>query len=190
MLRHLPGKLLPNPPLTHLLAHPGVHLAQLAALPSLIPQTPQILRRLHRSPSRTRPHRQRLERVIRPPRINNTLPFQLTVAHERIPHLACVLPPLRRERRVRFVGFLLECCACARKVDLPALDVQIEQVEDDALGEVAKGAVIHRDALAGVDHLDPVQVALLHRLKVRDARVDAGEVVFDRVAWLPARVIW
>jgi hypothetical protein len=45
--------------------------------------------------------------------------------------------------------------------------VQIEQVKDDPLGQVTKGAVVHMYPLARVDHLDPMQILLFHGFEMR-----------------------
>src|SRR5689334_22912783 len=45
------------------------------------------------------------------------------------------------------------------------------------------------DSFSGIDHLDPVQVLLLHGLKVRYPRIDPRQVVSDRVLITPALVI-
>ena len=50
-------------------------------------------------------------------------------------------------------------CAIDRKAAYPhevgssRLDVQIQQIEDNPVGQVAKAAVVHNESLTRIDHL-------------------------------------
>jgi hypothetical protein len=96
---------------------------------------------------------------------------------------------LFRESGVGFVAVLLTCRAGTGEIGLTRFDVQVEEVEDDALREIVEGAVVDDNALASVDYLDPVQVRLLHAFEMRYSGVNSGEIVPDGILVSPSLVI-
>jgi hypothetical protein len=176
--------------LAHLLAHARVELAHLAALPDAVAGPVERVGGLDAAAPGRRPDRQRLQRRrLGGPGVDALLPLRLAVGEDGLRHPLGVAAALVAEPRVGPVAVLVGGHAGAAEVRLPALDVQVEEVEDDPLGEVAEGAVVDHDPLAGVDHLDVVELALLHRLELGDPRVDAVEVVLDRGLGGPADVV-
>lgn len=43
--------------------------------------------------------------------------------------------------------------AYSHEVGSSGLDVQIQQIEHNPVGQIAKAAVVHNESLAGIDHL-------------------------------------
>lgn len=54
--------------------------------------------------------------------------------------------------------------------------MEVHQVENNAEGEVAEGDVVELESLASVDHLDPIELRLVHSLKRWDLDVDTLKV--------------
>lgn len=108
---------------------------------------------------------------------------------ERFGHFPGIVFALLAQAGISFVAVLLLGSASATEVRLTALNVKIEQIEDDALGQVAESAIVDNHSLSRVDHLDVVQVLLLDRLVMRYARVDAVEVIFDCILGRPSDVV-
>ncbi len=63
--------------------------------------------------------------------------------------------------------------------------MQIQQVEDDSVTQVAKRAIIDGHSLSGIDHLYVVEIGLLHGLKVRYFCTHPFKVMLDGVVLAP-----
>lgn len=78
--------------------------------------------------------------------------------------------------RVGFVGVFLAGGAGSSKECLAGFDMEVHEVEDDAVGEVTEAYVVVHNTLAGVDHFDPVEVCFVHGFEVGDLHVNSLEV--------------
>lgn len=66
--------------------------------------------------------------------------------------------------------------ASSGEKNLTSLDVEIHQVEDNAMGNIAKANVVELDAFSGVDHFDVVKIWFIHGLEVWDFDMDPFKI--------------
>jgi len=96
--------------------------------------------------------------------------------------------------------------AYPHKVGSSGFDVEVQEIENDPIREIAEAAVVHDKPLAGIDHLlvgqyfdivgqplvtnfDVVQVLFFHGLELRNARRDAGQIMLDCILRAPSDVL-
>ena len=106
-----------------------------------------------------------------------------------LPHFPGIFHPLLGQVCICLVGIFLTGCSRTGKIGMPRFDVQIEQIEHDAMAQVAKRAIVDGDPLAGIDHLDVIQFRFLHRLEMGDLGSHPGEIMLDSVLLIPTDVI-
>lgn len=95
---------------------------------------------------------------------------------ESIGHEFRVLESLLAEGRVGSVRILLGRSPGPHEVCRAGLDLQVGEVENDAVREVTEADVVVRDLLSSVDHLDAVKLFLFHCLIHGDPRFDALQI--------------
>lgn len=84
--------------------------------------------------------------------------------------------------------------------------MEVQEIENDPIREIAEATVVHDKPLAGIDHLlvgyylisfgqplatnlDVVQVLLFHGLELGNARRDAGQIMLDCILRAPSDVL-
>ncbi len=68
---------------------------------------------------------------------------------------------------------------------MPRFDVQIQQVEDDPMTQITEGTIVNGDTLSSIDHLDVIEIGLLHGLEMRYFCTHLCEVVLYGVFLAP-----
>lgn len=167
--------------LRHLLAHARVDLTHLRALTDLEPLVLEVVGRLHGAATRGGPDRERPQRHRGAALLDEGGVFLLAVLQEDLRHAGRIGNAFLGEGGVSFVGILLVGDTGPNEVGGARLDVQICEVEDDAVGEVVEGNVVVEEFTTRIDHLDVVQFLLVHGLEDGNLHVDAAEVEFRRL---------
>jgi hypothetical protein len=133
MLGHLVGIYQTHRPLRHLLADTRVDLAHLRPLTNLVPLLLQEVGCLNGSQPRRSPHGKRPQRLGRASVRNHLGPLLLAMHEQRVRHLPGVGDALLRQRRIGAVRVLFGRDTGADKVCGAGLDVEVGQVEHDAM---------------------------------------------------------
>lgn len=166
----------PDRALAQLLAHPRVDLRHLRALPHLVLVLLEGVGRLQRAQPGRAPYRERAQGEVRCPPSDKRGSLLLPVLGQGIGHQLGIIMPFARQRRICPVALLLGCGAGADEERGTGLDVGVGQVEHNAMGEIVEGDIVVEELLSCVDHLDVVELILVHSLEHGDPLFYALEV--------------
>jgi len=72
---------------------------------------------------------------------------------------------------------------------MSGLDMQIQQVEQNSMCQVAEATIVDNKSFSSVDHLDPIQICLLHSLEMRNFGIHPVKIMFDSFIFVPPVVV-
>lgn len=176
-----------NGTLRHLLADTGVDLAHLRTLTNLEALVLEVIRSLNGTATSRGPNRQRTKGNGIATLLDKGSALLLAVLQKRLGHSSSVRHALLGERRISLVRVLLGGNASSNKVGSARLDVKVGQVEDNAVRQVAEGDIVVEELLSRVDHLDVVELLLIHGIEDGNLHVDAAQVQLGSLIRVHAR---